>query len=97
MKQGQSISVNFIGDKKSQQLNKQFRDKDYATDVLSFNYEGKGVQGQDPNLLGEVFVNLDQAKRQAKDYDNTIEQEVAELAGHGILHVLGVHHKGDDH
>ena len=96
MKQGQSISVNFIGDKKSQQLNKQFRGKDYPTDVLSFNYEGKSVQGQDSNLLGEVFVNLEQAKRQAKDYKNNLEQEVAELAGHGILHVLGIHHEGDN-
>ena len=96
MEQGQSISVNFIGDKKSQELNKQFRGKDYPTDVLSFNYEGKGVEGENPNLLGEVFVNLEQAKRQAKDYDNSLEQEVAELAGHGILHVLGIHHEGDD-
>jgi probable rRNA maturation factor len=97
MKHGQSISVNFIGDKKSQELNKQFRDKDYPTDVLSFNYEGRGVEGQDPNLLGEVFVNLEQAKRQAKDFQNTVEEEVSELSAHGILHVLGVHHEGDDH
>jgi len=97
MKKGQSISVNFIGDSQSQKLNRQFRNKDYATDVLSFNYEGKSVKGESTELLGEVFVNLDQAKRQAKDYDNTPQQEVAELAEHGILHVLGVHHKGDDH
>jgi len=97
MKIGQSISVNFIGDKESQKLNKQFRGKDYATDVLSFNYEGKSVKGEDTQLLGEVFVNLEQAEKQAKDYKNNTEQEVAELAGHGILHVLGVHHEGDNH
>jgi len=97
MKKGQSISVNFIGDSQSRELNKHFRDKDYPTDVLSFNYEGESVKGENTQLLGEVFVNLDQAKRQAKNYNNTLKQEVAELAEHGILHVLGVHHKGDDH
>ena len=46
--------------------------------------------------IGDVVVNIDQAERQAAEYGNNLEQEVSELAGHGILHLLGVHHEHDD-
>jgi probable rRNA maturation factor len=47
--------------------------------------------------LGDVIVNKEQAERQASEFGNNVEQEISELAGHGILHLLGVHHDGDDH
>jgi len=95
---GKTVSVNFIGDDESHKLNKQYRNKDYATDVLSFNYESDvEVVGENKELLGELYINIEQAKRQAKDFDNTLEEEIAELTAHGMLHLLGVHHEGDDH
>ncbi len=89
------ISVSIVDDKKIQELNKKYRNKDYATDVLSFNIDEKMEDGT--FYLGDVVVNKDQAEKQAKEYDNTVEEEISELIAHGVMHLLGVHHDGDDH
>lgn len=47
--------------------------------------------------LGDIVVCVDQALKQAPRYHNTFEEEIAQLVAHGVLHLLGVHHKGDDH
>jgi probable rRNA maturation factor len=46
--------------------------------------------------LGDIIVNKDQALRQSGDYGNSIEEEIAQLVEHGVLHLLGIHHDGDD-
>lgn len=89
------ISVYISDDKEIAKLNKKYRNKDYATDVLSFNIDELMEDGS--YYLGDVIVNKEQAARQAKEFGNNVEQEISELAGHGILHLLGVHHDGDDH
>ncbi len=89
------ISVSIVDDKKIQELNKKYRNKDYATDVLSFNIDEKMEDGT--FYLGDIVVNKDQAEKQAKEYDNTVEEEISELIAHGVMHLLGVHHDGDDH
>lgn len=89
------ISVSIVGDKEIRELNKKHRNKDVATDVLSFEINEKMEDGR--YYLGDVVVNKEQAKRQAKDYDNSLEKEISELVAHGTLHLLGVHHDGDDH
>jgi len=88
------ISVLLVGDSEIKKLNKKYRKKDYPTDVLSFNINEKREDGS--FYLGDVVVNRDQAKRQAKEYGNTPEEEISELTAHGVLHLLGVHHDGDD-
>ncbi|MFN3269689.1 MAG: rRNA maturation RNase YbeY, partial [Candidatus Kapaibacteriota bacterium] len=56
---------------------------DYITDVISFNLsEGK-------DLLGEVYICLQQAERQATEYNVSLENELLRLAIHGVLHILG--------
>lgn len=89
------ISITITTDKEIKKLNKQYRAKDYATDVLSFRVDEKLEDGT--IYLGDVVVNKEQAKRQAAEYDNDLEHEIAELAAHGVLHLLDVHHDGDDH
>ncbi len=89
------ISVKLTTDKEMQALNKEYRDKDYATDVLSFEIGEQTGEGE--LYLGDVVVNVEQAKRQAEEYGNTLEEEVAQLVEHGVLHLLGVHHEGDEH
>src|SRR5690349_9596068 len=89
------ISVKISSDKEVQKLNKKYLKRDYATDVLSFNINEKLEDGS--FYLGDVVVNKDQAKRQAKEYGNDVEHEISELVAHGVLHLLGVHHDGDDH
>ena len=87
------ISVFITDDKDMKKLNKEYLNRDYTTDVLSFEIK---EQQEDGSLyLGDIVVNKDQAKRQAKTYENDFEEEVSELVGHGVLHLLGIHHKGD--
>lgn len=89
------ISIKLSGDQEIQELNKKHLNKDKPTDVLSFNMDE--TQDDGSYYLGDVIVNLDQAARQAKDYGNNVEEEIAHLVEHGVLHLLGVHHPGDDH
>jgi probable rRNA maturation factor len=88
------LSVSFVGTKDIKALNKKYLGCDCATDVLSFKYLESGQA--DGGFLGDIVVSTDQAKRQAAAYGNTYEQEVADLVAHGVLHLLGVHHKADD-
>jgi probable rRNA maturation factor len=97
------IGVSLVDNKTIQALNKKHLGRDYATDVLSFNYlddEGPKKPSSKVNpagdYLGDVIVSTEKAREQAKSYGNTYEQEVADLVTHGVLHLLGVHHKGDD-
>jgi rRNA maturation RNase YbeY len=87
------ISVYITDDKEMKKLNKEYLGRDYSTDVLSF--EIKEDQPDGTFYLGDIVVNKDQSKRQAKDYENDLEEEISELVGHGVLHLLGIHHKGD--
>ena len=87
------ISVYITDDKEMKKLNKEYLERDYTTDVLSFEIKERQEDGT--LYLGDIVVNKDQAKRQAKDYDNDLEEEISELVGHGVLHLLGIHHEGD--
>lgn len=81
-----TININFIDDHSMKKLNRKFRKKDKTTDVLSFNLNEGG-------LLGEVYISLPQAKRQAKEYNCSLTVEILRLIEHGILHLLGYTHK----
>jgi len=76
-------------------LNKKHRGKDEPTDVLSFTIDEQTDDGK--HYLGDVIVNKDQAQRQAKEYGHSLEEEISALTAHGMLHLLGIHHDGDDH
>ncbi len=77
------VSVIFIGDGRSRSINRRYLGHDTNTDVLSFTLEGR------ENPEGEIYVNLDRARRQAQAYRVTYENEVARLVVHGTLHLLG--------
>ena len=87
------ISVTITDDSEVRLLNKKYLNKDYPTDVLSFNINQKMENGDE--YLGDVVINIDQAKRQSKKIEKGVEKEISELAAHGILHLLGVHHEED--
>jgi probable rRNA maturation factor len=93
-----NINVRIVDDKEIQTLNKKYFDRDYPTDVLSFSLEEKSMDFPElPELfLGDIVVNKDQAQRQAKEYGNDFEHEIAALVEHGVLHLLGIHHPDDD-
>jgi probable rRNA maturation factor len=69
-----------------QKLNKKYRQKDEATDVLSFPME-------DEESLGQIVISVDKATAQAKELNQTLEEELKFLFAHGLLHLLGHDHK----
>jgi len=88
------VTISFVGDSEMKKLNKKYRNKDYPTDVLSFDIDEK--TDDDKFYLGDIAVNIEQAERQAGKFGNTLQEEVSALVAHGMLHLQGVHHKGDD-
>jgi probable rRNA maturation factor len=80
------INVIIGDDKLIRRLNRDYRKKDKTTDVLSFEINENG-------LLGEIYISLPVAKRQAKEYGVTLVDELVRLAEHGTLHILGYTHK----
>ena len=81
------LNVVFVNNTYIQALNKSYRKKDEPTDVLSFNYGG------DSELIGEIYISVDTAKRQAKEYKHTLPDELAKLFVHGFLHIHGYDHE----
>ncbi|ATB32516.1 rRNA maturation RNase YbeY [Melittangium boletus] len=90
---GCELSISLVGDHAIRRLNRTWRKKDKATDVLSFpaGDAPKGTPG--PRQLGDVVISLDTAKLQAREYERTLESEVARYLAHGLLHLLGHDHE----
>lgn len=86
-KEGQQGSINLllVDDQKIQQLNRDYRYKDKATDVLAFPMGEDGV-------LGDMAISLDTAKRNAKRFGVSYNTEMKRLVVHGTLHLLGYDH-----
>jgi probable rRNA maturation factor len=82
-KQRASVSVVFVGSRYCRTLNKKYLGHDFVTDVLSFTIEPA------KNLEGEIYVNVDKARQQAREYGVSVANELARLVIHGTLHLLG--------
>jgi probable rRNA maturation factor len=91
------ISIAVVGDKAMRTLNRQYRGKDYVTDVLSFrDAEIKGnYQGVKKQQLGEIIICYPQIVRQAKQHQQSFSDELALMFVHGFLHLLGYDHVTD--
>lgn len=97
MSGGFEVSVTFCDNEKIQEMNKQFRNIDRATDVLSFplfdedgmdaHLEGKSC------MLGDIVLSLEKARAQAEEFGHCFEREVAFLTVHSVLHLLGYDHE----
>ena len=81
------LSITFCDDAYMKKLNSKYRNIDKSTDVLSFEF------GDGDNVMGDVYISIPTAKRQAKEYNVSLKEEVLRLAMHGTLHVLGYKHK----
>jgi probable rRNA maturation factor len=90
--QAAEISVALVRDDEIAALNQQYLQHEGPTDVISFHLHG---DGEPP--LGDVYVGMDQAARQAAGFGASVAEEVLRLAVHGTLHVLGyAHPEGED-
>lgn len=101
------VVISVVGDRKMHELNKQYRGCDETTDVLSFPLENGGsvsrrgtpdapsgfVSPPDGILhLGDVVISYPQAVLSAAERNVLVDEEIAKLGEHGVLHLLGIHH-----
>jgi len=87
------LSVLWTGDAEIHELNRDYRSKDQPTDVLSFPFwEGETLFEGAPIPLGDLVLSLETAARQASELHHSLEREIAFLAVHGTLHLLGFDH-----
>jgi probable rRNA maturation factor len=87
------VHVLVTGDDRMRRLNQQYRDRDHATDVLSFPDGEELPTGR--VLLGQIVLSLDAARRQASELGHSELRELEELVLHGTLHLLGYDHVKD--
>jgi probable rRNA maturation factor len=85
------LSLALVGDTAIAKLNKKYRRKAKATDVLSFPAERAANGG--PMLLGDVVISIDKAREQARAGGWTLAQEIDRLLIHGVVHLLGYDHE----
>ena len=81
------LSIAFVSPATIRKINRERREKDEVTDVLSFQL------GTEKAQLGEVLVCFSQAKRQAKEHGWSVRIEITNLIIHGVLHTLGFDHE----
>ncbi len=90
------ISLTFCGNEYIRELNAKYRNKDAATDVLSFplcDFRNGDEPDEELNELGDIVINLERAAEQAEEYGHSMEREVSFLAVHSTLHLLGLDHE----
>jgi probable rRNA maturation factor len=88
-------TIVFVGDEAIRKLNRQFRGKDYATDVLSFPSEAEPFEVEQQKHLGEVVISVQRAAAQARSNGLSFSDEVKQLILHGLLHLSGYDHETD--
>lgn len=95
---GSEVSITFVTNEEIHNINREYRDKDQPTDVISFALEEMGegeveIIGEDiPRVLGDIIISIDRTKEQAEEYGHAFERELGFLAVHGFLHLLGYDH-----
>ena len=94
---GVALAVTLTTDRSIRRLNRRWRQKDHATDVLSFPGGPPPPGWPGPIVLGDVVISLDTARRQAKEEGRTLGGELGRYLTHGVLHLLGHdHHRPAD-
>jgi len=90
-----SFDIAFCNDETIREINKTYRAKDKPTDVITFSLftdDDNAIILRKKADLGQIIVSLETAKKQAKENNNTLKQEILTLICHGILHLFGFDH-----
>lgn len=91
------FNIIFIDNKEIRDINREYRNVDRETDVISFALEDNmDVVYDDFRLLGDIYISYEKAIEQAKTYNHSVKREVFFLATHGILHLLGYDHMEEE-
>ena len=86
---GRAFCCLITSDKELRRLNREFRNQDHATDILSFTTADSGA------FLGDIAISLPKAEKQAVEHGHSVAQELQILMLHGLLHLLGMDHETD--
>ncbi len=99
------VVISLVSDEEIHELNRTYRGKDAPTDVLSFAMMEEAAeepeiffdaedadQIEQDDMLGDIIISVPTAKRQAESYGHSLERELAFLAVHGFLHLIGYDH-----
>lgn len=80
------------------EINRDYRGKDAPTDVISFALEDDKnvIAPEGIRVLGDIYISVDKAREQAKEYNHTFKRELSFLAVHGLLHLLGYDHMKEE-
>ncbi len=102
IKANYEVDVSLVDEETIHQINRDYRKVDRVTDVISFAFnddkseEGRIADESIPRMLGEIFICVPQALRQAKEIGNSEEREMCFLFCHGLLHLLGYDHMKEE-
>ena len=99
------VSITVVSNEKIREINREYRDKDKVTDVISFaieddeddllkEFDMEGITI--PRDLGDIFISHDKAVEQAEEYGHSVERELGSLMVHGFLHLNGYDHMTDE-
>ncbi len=93
------VSISFVDEVEIQSLNRDYRNKDSVTDVLSFTqYTDEGFEAfeDEPVYIGDIVICTERANEQAEEFGHSFEREVSYLVCHGVLHLMGYDHIEDE-
>lgn len=88
------VDVSIVDNQTIQKLNKEYRNKDYPTDILSFGFNQSDTYEQLPIMpLGELVISHEKVEEQAKEFGHSIKREYCYLFSHGLVHLMGYDHE----
>lgn len=96
------VDITIVDDEEIHTLNREYRNVDRPTDVLSFALdegeedEPELIDGPEEHLLGDIIISAETAQRQGEEFGHGLEREIVYLAVHGLLHLLGYDHITDE-
>ena len=92
------VDLLFVDNDAIREMNREYRDKDSATDVLSFPmYEAdEEIDDEEEILFGDIVISLERAEEQRQEYGHSLEREVMYLLVHGLLHLAGYDHMEEE-
>lgn len=96
------VDITIVDDEEIHTLNREYRNVDRPTDVLSFALdegeedEPELIDVPEEHLLGDIIISAETAQRQGEEFGHGLEREIVYLAVHGLLHLLGYDHMTDE-
>ena len=91
------LNIVIVDNKRIREINKEYRNKDAVTDVISFAFEEvNDVDYKDVRFLGEIYISYERCVEQAADFGHSVKREFCYLAVHGLLHLLGYDHMNEE-